>query len=75
MIEISIPIFRTFTVLGKIVKEAYLIDAAIPNSHRFHNANTEKLQMYTDLKEDFTRIWKMTAAYILSLVLSKREIF
>jgi hypothetical protein len=54
-------------ILGKIIKETYLIDAAIPNSHNLHSTITEKLQMYTDLKEDFTRIWKLTTAYIICL--------
>jgi hypothetical protein len=27
-------------ILGKIIKEAYLIDAAIPNSHDLHSTNT-----------------------------------
>ena len=35
----------------KTIKEAHLIDAAIPNSHNLHITITEKLQQYTDLKE------------------------
>ena len=41
-----------------IIKEAYLRDVAISNGHNFHSA-TDKLQMCTDLKEGFRRIWKM----------------
>jgi len=52
------------TILRKIIKEAHLIDAAIPNSHKLHSTITEKLQIYTDFKEDFTRICKLTTAYI-----------
>jgi hypothetical protein len=63
---------QNMAVLGKIIKEAYLIDAAIPNSHNLHSIITEKLQMYTDLKEFFTRIWKLRTAYIISLVLSTK---
>jgi len=36
----------------KTTKEAYLIDAEIPNSHNLHSTITKKLQKYTDLKEE-----------------------
>jgi len=39
-------------ILDKTNKEAYLIDVAVPNSHNLHNTITEKLQKYTDLKDD-----------------------
>jgi hypothetical protein len=42
---------------------------AIPNSHNLHSTITEKLQMYTDLKEQLIGIWQMKTAYTLSLVL------
>ena len=37
-------------ILDKTIKEAYLIDVAIPNSHNFHSTITEKFQKYKDLK-------------------------
>ena len=43
-------------MLDKIIKEAYSIDVAIPNSHNLHSTITEKLQKYTDLKEDLIEI-------------------
>jgi hypothetical protein len=36
----------------KTTKEACLIDAVIPNSHKLHKTITKKLQKYTDLKEE-----------------------
>jgi len=39
-------------ILDKTIREAYLIDVAVPNSHNLHNNITEKLQKYTDLKDD-----------------------
>ena len=57
-------------ILGKIIKEAHLIDVEIPNSHNLHSTVTEKLRKYTDWKEDFTRIWQLKMVYIISSVLS-----
>jgi len=42
-----------------IIKEGYVTDVAISNSHNFHITTTDKLQTCTDLKEGFRRIWKM----------------
>jgi len=41
----------------------------IPNSHKLHSTITERLQKYTDLKEQLVRIGQMNTAYILPLVL------
>jgi hypothetical protein len=48
-------------------KEAHSVDVAIPNSH---SSITEKLQKYTDLKEELITIWQLNAACIIPLVLS-----
>jgi len=37
-------------MLDRTIKEACLIDAAIPNSHNPYTTYSEKLQKYTDLK-------------------------
>jgi hypothetical protein len=52
-------------ILGKPIKEAYLIDVAIPNSHNFYSTITENLQKYTDLKEEIIRCgnWKRRIQY------------
>jgi hypothetical protein len=39
-------------ILDKTIKEAHLIDVAVPNSHTLHNTITEKPQKYTDLEDD-----------------------
>jgi len=39
-------------ILDKSIKEANLIDVAIPNSHNLHGTVTNKLRKYTDLKEE-----------------------
>ena len=57
-------------MLDKTIKEAYSIDAAIPNSHSLHSTITEQLQKYTDLKDELIRIMQLNAVYIVSLVLS-----
>jgi hypothetical protein len=57
-------------MLATTIKEAYSIDAAITNSHNLHRPVTEKLQSYTDLKEEVTRIRHLKTACTLPLVLS-----
>jgi hypothetical protein len=56
-------------MLDRTIIEEYLIDVVIPNNH-FYNTITEKLQKYTDLKEELTRIWQLNAVYIEPLVAS-----
>ena len=34
-----------------MLKYAYLIDVAIPNSHNLHSTVTDRLQKYTELKK------------------------
>jgi hypothetical protein len=56
--------------LKKLIKPAYLIHVAIPNSYNIYSTITEKLQTYTDIKEELTRIWELNAVYTVPLVLS-----
>ena len=51
-------------ILDKTIKEAYLVDVAIPNSHNLHSTITQKLQKYNGLKE-LIRIWQLKTAYVL----------
>jgi hypothetical protein len=37
-------------ILNKTVKEVYVIDVAIPNSHNLHSTITERFHKYKDLK-------------------------
>jgi hypothetical protein len=46
-------------ILAKTTKETHSIDVAIPNRHNLLSTITEKLQKYTDLKEDLIRIWQL----------------
>ena len=57
-------------MFDKIIKQAYLIGAATPNSHILHSTLTEKFHKATDLKEELIRIRQLTTAYIIPLVLS-----
>jgi hypothetical protein len=50
--------------------KAYIVDTAIPNSHALHSTITEKLQKYTDLKEESIRIWQMKTACMIPLKFS-----
>jgi hypothetical protein len=60
-------------ILDKTIKEVCLIDAAVPNSHNLHSAITEKLQKYTELKEELIRVWQQETAYITPLALPTKE--
>ena len=48
------------------VKQAYLIDAATPNSHNLHSTLTKKLHKCTDLTVELIRIWQLSMAYSTS---------
>ena len=62
----------------KMIKEAFLIDAAFPSihshSHSLLGAMTEKLQKYTFLKEKLSRVWQIKAVYIIPIALSATDI-
>ena len=61
---------RPDTAILTTIQEAYLIGAAMPNSHNLHSTFTEKLKKYKDLKEELIRIWHLKMAYIVLLGLS-----
>jgi len=54
----------------KTTREAYLIDAVIPNCHNLHSTITKKLQKYADLKEELIKIWHLKMACTIPLVLT-----
>jgi len=43
-------------ILDKTIREACIINVAIPNIHNLHGTVVEKLQKYTDLKEELLRV-------------------
>jgi hypothetical protein len=53
-------------ILDKTVEEAYLMDVAFSNNH---STITEKLQKYTDLKEDLKNM-ETENGYVIPSVLS-----
>jgi len=59
-----------YSRIAGAIKEALLIHVAIPDSHDLHSAINKKLQKYTNLKEELTRIWQLSAVCTISLVLS-----
>jgi hypothetical protein len=61
-------------MLDKTIKEAHLVDAAIPNSHNLHSTNTGRLQQYTELKREPTRRQQLKTAHTLPPVLSTEGI-
>jgi hypothetical protein len=55
-------------MFDKTIKETYLMDVAISTSRNLCSTITEKLQNYTGLKEEITRIRHLNAVYIVPLV-------
>jgi hypothetical protein len=55
-------------MLENTIKIAYLIYIAVPNSHNLHSTITEKLQKYTDIKVELTRMCKLNTVCIVPLV-------
>jgi len=53
-----------------MLKYAYLIDVAIPNSHNLHSTVSDKLQKYTELRKERLGIWRLKTVYIIPRVLS-----
>jgi hypothetical protein len=52
----------------KTVKEAYLIDVAIPNRcNLYSNLITEKLQKCTSLKAELNKFWQLNAVYTVPI--------
>jgi hypothetical protein len=62
-------------MLDKRIKAAHSVDVAIANSHRLHSTITEKLQKYTDFKEEPRRTRQLQTACIVPLVLSTTLLF
>jgi hypothetical protein len=54
-------------MLHKTTTQAYLTDAAIPNSQTLHSTSTKKLQKHADPKEELTRIRQMYPVYAVPL--------
>jgi hypothetical protein len=52
-------------MLDGTIKAAHSVDVAIPNSHSLHSAITDKLQKYTDLKEELISLRQLNAVYIV----------
>jgi len=61
-------------MLDETAKEAHSVDAAIPNIHNLHSTITERLQQYTDLKGELTRIQQLKMAHTVPLVMSTEGI-
>jgi hypothetical protein len=60
--------------LDKTIKQTYLTEAAIPNSHSLYSAFIEKLLKYADLKEELRSLWQLNEVCVLPLVLSTKAI-
>ena len=61
---------QDIVILDRPIKETYLTDVAISNSHNPDRTITEKPQKYADLKEEVIRIWQLKMVYKVPLVLS-----
>jgi hypothetical protein len=55
--------------VDSFIKETYLEDVAIPNSHNLRGLIADKLQNYKYLKERLIRLWQLTSVCTIPLVL------
>jgi len=69
MVITIIIIINKRVYVDRAIKESYLIDLSILNSHSLYSTITGKLKKYTDIKEKSTTIWQ-NAYYVVPLVLS-----
>jgi hypothetical protein len=58
----------------KTIKDVYVIDAEVPNSHSLYSTIIDKPKKHTDLKEELTRIWQLSAVCTVQLVISTKGI-
>ncbi|CAH2107788.1 unnamed protein product [Euphydryas editha] len=58
------------TLQDKSNKITYLIDIAVPNTHNLQKTISEKINKYTELKDEVARIWNQNKVYIIPIVLS-----
>lgn len=58
------------TLRDKLNKTTYLIDIAVPNTHNIQKTIAEKINKYSELKDEVTRIWKQDKVYVVPIVLS-----
>ena len=56
-------------IVDSFIKETYLEDVAIPNSHKLHGLITDKLQNYKYLRERPIRIWQLTSVCTIPVVM------
>jgi hypothetical protein len=68
--EVSITTDQMQLCLAKSSNKHTQYITAIPNREYLHITITEKLQKYTDLKEEFIRMWRLKTACIMTLALS-----
>jgi len=50
-------------LIHQTTKDGYLIDVVFPKNHKLHSTITQKLQMYTDLKQELIRTWQLKTDY------------
>jgi hypothetical protein len=48
-------------MLDKTIQEAYVMDVRITNRRNLCSTINKTFQMYTNLKEELTKIWKLNA--------------
>jgi len=56
--------------MNKKTKNTFLIDIAVPNTHKLAKPITDKQNKYQELANDICAMWKQNTAQVIPLVIS-----
>jgi hypothetical protein len=60
--------------MNKKIKNAFLIDTAVPNTHNLAKTITEKQSKYQELVNEICAMWKQNAAQVIPIVISSTAV-
>jgi len=58
------------TFMNKKIKNTFLIDIAVPNTHNLAKTITDKQNKYQELPKEICAMWKQNAVQVIPLVIS-----
>ena len=58
--------------MNKKIKNTFLVDIAVPNTHNLAKTTTDKQNKYQELGNEICAMWKQKAAQVIPLVISSK---
>ena len=62
------------TFMNKKIRNTFLIDIAVPNTHNLAKTITDKQNKYQKLTNEICAMWKQKAAQVIPIVLSSKGV-